>query len=316
VVDRHRGRSLRSRLATSVVELVTPRYLRRMTDSGFGPELAAAMARFEELAARRPPPAGTRTEAARIPVEGGTIGAEWVYGPGVGHRRRPVLLYLHGGGWFFGGLNTHRRMVARLSEAAGIPALAVDYRMVPAVTLGEVLADCLAAYRWLLDRGVPAGEVVIAGDSAGGHLTLATALGARRAGLPAPAALVGLSGVYDLDSAARAAHVNAVGDPAGMAALDLLLSGVLDGADPFDPALSPVRADLAGLPPVLLTAGSSEVLCSDAEELARLLAAAGVRCTLQVWERQVHVFQAFGRLVPESRRSVEDIGAFVRQSVR
>lgn len=310
VIEHRRRRSIRSRFVTILGERLTAPYLRKLADSTFGPDLAESMARLDALAGRVAPPGGTRTE----PVSVRGIGAEWVYGPGVPRGRASAILYLHGGGWFFGGLNSHRRLVARISQAAGIPALTVDYRMVPAVSLSEVVEDCVIAYRWLLDAGLRPGQIVIMGDSAGGHLTVAAALRARDEGLPVPASLVGLSGLYDLDTAAKSAHANASADAVSMAALTFLLEGALAGADAFDPALSPVRAQLAGLPPVLLTASSSEILYADSEDLARLLADAGVACTLHVWEHQLHVFQAFGHLLPESRRSIREIGEFVRRS--
>ena len=312
VINRYPDRSIRSRLATAAVERLAGPHLRRFADSTFGPELAAAMARVDVLARRL----GTPQHAQLEPTLVGEIPAEWVHGPGVPGLRTHVILYLHGGGWFFGGLNSHRRLVSRISQAASLPALALDYRMVPEVDLSEVLDDCVLAYRWLLrDLGLAPRNIVIMGDSAGAHLAVATTLRARNLGLPVPAAVVGLSGVYDLDTAAKAAHPNAVTDPVSMTALAFVLRSVLGNADASDPDLSPIRADLTGLPPFLLTASSSEVLLSDSMVLADRLAQAGVPCTLDVWERQLHVFQGLGNLLPEARRSIAAVGQFTNHAL-
>jgi acetyl esterase/lipase len=112
-------------------------------------------------------------------------------------------------------------------------------------------------------------------------------------GLPLPAALVGISGAYDLNPTGNAAHANATADPVLMAVVQILFVRVLAGADPDDPVISPARAELSGLPLVLLVASSSEILYRDSEDLTQLLASAGVACPLQVWDRQLHVFQAW-----------------------
>jgi acetyl esterase/lipase len=131
-----------------------------------------------------------------------------------------------------------------------------------------------------------------------------------------PAALVGISGVYDMDTASKAAHANAKLDPTGsLAALDWMMEAVLGGLDPTDPKVSPLRADLSGLPPTLLTVSASEIIYCDSEDLAHALVAAGVPCTLQSWAGQMHVFQALAPLVPEAKASIADIGAFVRAAL-
>jgi acetyl esterase/lipase len=311
-IDRRQGRSIRSRVLTATLDAAARPYLRKLPGSTFGPDLQARVARFDQLAAHVPPPRGTRIEA--MTIDG--LAAQWVHGAGVGPGRNRAILYLHGGGWILGGLNSHRSLASRLSTAAGIPVLALGYRMVPEVAFEQEVRDCAAGYRWLLARGVAPTDIVIMGDSAGGYLTVATALVARDAGQPMPAALVGLSGVYDLDMTGKAAHLNAANDPTGsLAALTFLVEAVVGDLDVTAPNVSPVRADLAGLPPTLLTVGSAEVIYADSEQLALQLAQAGVPCTLQVWDRQPHVFQAFGLLLPEARRSIAEVGTFVRTAI-
>lgn len=238
-------------------------------------------------------------------------------GPGAAPPRDKVILYLHGGGWISCGLNTHRRMVSAFSAASGVAALSVDYRMIPAVPFEREVEDCVAAYRWLLeDRGIDPAHIVIMGDSAGGHLTFATALRARDEGLPMPAALVALSPMLDMDLTSKLAHANMSLDPSDPGALlERLVEEHLGHLDLTDPAVSPVRADLAGLPPVLLTAGSTELLYCDSERMAHRLAEAGVPVTLQVWDRQLRVFQMFGPYLPESRAAIGALGAFVRDAL-
>lgn len=309
VVDRHTARSLRSRVLNAATKRAVIRALTRL-ERDFGPETFDRLRRLDEFAARRARPVrGTRTEPVTL-ADG--VRAEWVHGPGVPAARDRAILYLHGGGWVTCGLNTHRQLIARISAASGVPALAVDYRMFPAVSFGQEAEDCLAGYRWLLDSGAAAEHVTIMGDSAGGHLTFATALLARDRGLPLPAGLVGISGCYDLDLATKRSHANARLAPVEMRALERLVGAITEGLDVADPSVSPLRADLAGLPPALLTASYSEVLYDDSERLAHRLDAAGVPCMLRTYDQQLHVFQAFGMLLPEARASVTAIGAWVR----
>jgi acetyl esterase/lipase len=314
-VVHHRTRSVRSRILTAAAQRAAKPYLNRLVRA---PHLQTqslqSLARLDALAAWVPAPRGTFAEPTTVRAhDGSSLAAEWVHGPGVPPLRTRIVLYLHGGGWLFGGLNSHRALISRISAACGIPALLLDYRMVPQVSFDLEVEDCIAGYRWLLSLGVQPGNVVIMGDSAGGHLALATALRTRGQRLPMPGALVGLSGIYDMSTAGKSAHINAHRDPSGtMAALEWMMQVALGDSDPACPELSPVHADLRGLPPTLLMVSSSEVTYCDSELLAKLLAAAGVPCTLHVWHDQLHVFQALGRLVPEALRAITQIGEFVR----
>ncbi|MEO5875905.1 MAG: alpha/beta hydrolase [Streptosporangiaceae bacterium] len=309
VIEKHGKASWRSRaLAAGVKNLVRP----ALSRASAGPVDYERAASFDRLARRFKPPRGTHVTSVRL--DG--FGAEWVHGPGVGKDRSQVILYFHGGGWISCGLNTHRRMIARLSAAAGVPAFSVDYRMIPEVTFSEEVLDCLAAYEWLLDQGTAAADIVIAGDSAGGYLAFATALLARTAELPMPAAIVALSPMLDMDLTDKLAHANSKLDPTNVGLLlSTFISEICADLDLKDPRVSPIHADLRGLPPVFITAGSTELLACDAEIMAKRLAAAGVPCTLQLWDQQLHVFQMFGELLPESRTGTAEIGAFVRRAL-
>ncbi|NEA29867.1 alpha/beta hydrolase [Actinomadura bangladeshensis] len=255
------------------------------------------------------PPRGTGVAA----VKGLGCGAEWVRGPGVPTGSRRVILYFHGGGFVACGLRTHRRMIARISQAAGMPVLSVAYRMQPRVPIQTSIDDCVGAYRWLL-RTYDADDIVIAGDSAGGYLAFMAPLHALREGLPRPAGIAALSPFADLDIAPKTAHANAALDPFIPAhRLWDMVRTCFPGAEPTDPWLSPVHADLTGLPPVLIQAGAIEVLLGDAELMAERLGAADVPCTLQIWEGQVHVFQVFADISREGLTAIKEIGAFARR---
>lgn len=309
VIERHAQASLRARALSAGARAVSRRLLSRVPAGPIDYRRAAAL---DRLAGRVPPPRGTRVR----PVKLDGFAAEWVHGRGVGADRSKVILYFHGGGWIACGLNTHRRMIARFSEAAGIPALSVDYRMLPDVTFAEEALDCLSAYSWLLEEGVDPGNIVMSGDSAGGYMTFATALLAREAGLPMPAALIALSPMIDMDLTAKAAHPAAALDAFSvMPLLDVFIEEILGGLDPLDPTVSPINADLTGLPPTYICCSSSEVLVSDAETMARRLAEAGVPATLQTWAGQLHVFQMFGGLLPESKAAIDAYGDWVRTAL-
>ncbi|MGN6189837.1 MAG: alpha/beta hydrolase [Conexibacter sp.] len=245
--------------------------------------------------------------------------AEWVRGPRAlgasAHRDdRAVVLYLHGGGYIFGSPRTHRNLVSRLSHVTGLPVLSLDYRLPPVATLPAPIEDALAAYRHLLDEGHAPERIVVAGDSAGGHLALALGLHAAEGGLPQPAALVLLSPWTDLGMTGASFTRNADVDPflPGIA-LHRAARVALNGADPADWRSSPLFAPAelyAQLPPTLLQAGSTEVLLDDAIRTAERLATAGVKTELQVYERQPHVVPLWAG-TPEARAALREIGRFV-----
>jgi acetyl esterase/lipase len=254
-------------------------------------------------------PRGTKVAGVR----GLACAAEWVRAAGVPGDSRQVILYFHGGGFVACGLRTHRRLVARISAAAGMPVLSVAYRMPPRTTIETTILDCVEAYRWLLDQGYAADDVVVAGDSAGGYLSFAMPLHALRDGLPRPAGIAALSPFTDLDIDLKVAHANAALDPFIPAPrMRDMVRVCFPGVELTDPWLCPVHADLHGLPPTLIQVGSVEVLRGDAELMAERLGAADVPCTLQIWEGQMHVFQIFADLCREGLAAIEEIGAFAR----
>lgn len=250
-------------------------------------------------------PGGTRRE--RVLFNG--FDAEVVTGPSA-VPAAGLMVHLHGGGFVAGGLRSHRGLAARLSEASAVPVLNVAYRRLPRATLSTTIADCLAAYRWALEKAADPGSIVLSGDSAGGYLAFAVAQHAAGEGLPPPAAIVALSPWLDLECRESAAHPDPAGDPFVSARqLGRVGSWLLREGEVHPP---PWDGDLSGLPPVLIQVGSREVLRCDAERLSSQLTAHGVQHELQIWQNQVHVFQIFAGILPEGLAAITEIGAFVR----
>jgi acetyl esterase/lipase len=231
-----------------------------------------------------------------------------------------VIVYLHGGAFVVGGRFLHRSLMSRIADATRSALVAVDYRQLPHHPVSASIADGLAAYRHVLDSGVPAEKVVIMGDSAGGYLTFQVALAAEAAGLPMPAGLVAMSPLIDFDGTAKveadSAETCAV-FPAncfdGLAQVVLRASRRAGEAHALPDA--PSRAALHGLPRSLIQASTAEMVHPDAESMAAALTAAGVPCELQVWDHQVHVFQAAAGFLPEADQALAEIADFVDEVV-
>jgi len=246
-------------------------------------------------------------------LEDVTVGgrpAQWVRVTGA--REDRTILYLHGGGYVMGSLNTHRELMARLSRSTQARVLGLDYRLAPEDPFPAAVDDAEAAYRWLLEQGAPAAAILIAGDSAGGGLAVATLLRVRDAALPLPAGAVLFSPWTDLTASGESIQTRADTDP--MIAPDGIreTAALYHGAsDPRDPFVSPLFADLTGLPPLLVQAGDDEILLDDATRLAANAARDGVSAELQIWPGAFHVFQAIPSL-PEASEALERVGEFAR----
>ncbi|MBL1073392.1 alpha/beta hydrolase [Nocardia sp. 2] len=265
---------------------------------------------INNLAKLRPGPQGVEREQVQL----NGFRMEIVRPAGARRALRDgAVMYMHGGGFFLCGLDTHRPVVAAIARRTGLPVVSVEYRQLPETDIAGGVDDCLTAYRWLLQHGVDASRIVFAGDSAGGYMTFATALRARDAGLPVPAGLVGLCPALDLDCAEKRAHPNYHRD--ALIPLSALESVVKLGAERdgrLDPGMSPVNAALVGLPPTLLIIAEDEVLRRDSEIMAQRLAASGVPATLEIWRGQVHAFMAIFPSMPESRAALAHVAQFVR----
>ena len=245
-------------------------------------------------------------------LDAGGVPAAWVEAPGADQGR--TMLYLHGGGYVIGSIDTHRELAGRLSQAAAARVLIIDYRLAPEHPYPAAVEDAVAAYRWLLADGAVPGRTVVAGDSAGGGLTVATMLALREAGDPLPAAGVCLSPWVDMEGIGDSMTGKADVDPmVRHEGLVRMASLYLNGADPRTPLAAPLYADLKGLPPLLIHVGTAETLLDDAIRLAERARAAGVEVTFESWDDMIHVWHLFAPLLPEGQQAVERVGAYVRE---
>ncbi|WOF23937.1 alpha/beta hydrolase [Microbacterium betulae] len=241
----------------------------------------------------------------------GGVSGLWADGEGPG-----VLLYLHGGGYTLGSAGGYGQLAASLARAAGVALFSADYRLAPEHPHPAALEDALAAYRGVLDSGVRASDVVVAGDSAGGGLTIALLVAIRDAGLDAPAAAVVLSPWVDLSLSGPTVASKAAADPSlDEKGLSNAARHYLAGADPETPTASPLFADLTGLPPLLIEVGEAEILLSDATRLAAAAGEAGVDVRLHVWPGMVHDWAVFAFMLGEGRELIAEVGGFVRTRV-
>ena len=248
------------------------------------------------------------------PVVANGVNAAWISAPGAADDR--AVLYLHGGGYIMGSLNTHRDMMGRISRAAQTRVLGLDYRLAPEHPFPAAVDDTVAGYRFLLDQGLPSARLAIAGDSAGGALTLAALVAGRDAGLPMPAAAVCLSPFLDLEGTGESITTRADVDPiATPEVIDVWAKAYLAGADPRTPLANPLYADLAGLPPLLIQVGDHEVLLDDSTRLAERAQAAGVQVKLEIWPEMIHRWHSYAAVLPEGQQAIEDIGAFLREQI-
>ena len=242
------------------------------------------------------------------PVTAGGVPAEWATPADAG---KGVILYLHGGGYCLGSISSSRNFAARLALATKRRALVLAYRLAPENPFPAALDDAVAAYRWLMAQGTAAGDIVIAGDSAGGGLAAATLLALRDAGTPLPAGAVCLSPWFDLALTGGSVQSKAAADPILDAATLTCYASAYAGQTPLTtPLLSPLYADLGGLPPLLIQVGTDEILLDDAVRFAERARQAGVSVTLTEWAGLFHVFQIISFL-PESKRAMAQIAAFV-----
>lgn len=254
-------------------------------------------------------------------VDTGGVPAELVVAPGA--DAGSVVLYLHGGAFVIGSARIYREQSARLSRATGYSVLTLDYRLAPEHPFPAALDDTLAALRWLREaRGIPAGRIVVAGDSAGGNLALAALISMRENGEPMPAVGVLISPWVDLECSGETMLTNA--DPRHLAQRSSLLDNAatyLGGQDPRQPLASPIYADLSGLPPLLIQAGAAETLLADARNLASRAESAGVDVQFEEWDGMIHEWHLLAALLPENdplpeaEAAIEGIARFIRERV-
>ncbi|MEO5952317.1 MAG: alpha/beta hydrolase [Chloroflexia bacterium] len=251
-------------------------------------------------------------EVESIDADG--VPCEWVWVAGA--DRAKVLFFVHGGGFTSGSCVTHRDLASRLSLASGLSALLPGYRLAPEHPFPAGLEDVVAVYRWLLASGFDSTYIAFGGDSAGGNLALAALLSLRDTDAPMPAALALLSPWLDLTFTGES-MISRESVDIGITKVDLLRSrahyiGSDDGADRL---MSPLFADLSGLPPMLIHAGDNEILLSDSERLVEKAHDAGVDATLKVWPGMRHVFHGDAATVTEAQQAIDEIGVFLAAKV-
>jgi acetyl esterase/lipase len=280
------------------------------TLGAWGPETSLDEMRrgWDDLFANVKLTVGARTEK----VDAGGVKAEWITAPGAAADR--LILYLHGGGYVLGSIDSHRDMCERLSRAAQARVLALDYRLAPEHPFPAAVEDATAAYRWLLQQGIKPKRIAISGDSAGGGLTFATLLALKQADDPMPACATPLSPWVDLEGLGDSMTSKAAEDP--MVQRDLIEQmgkTYVQNGDLRDPLAAPLYGDLRGLPPLLIQVGSRETLLDDAVRVAENAKKAGVEVDLDVWEGQIHVWQIFASRLDEGEEAIQRLGAFVRK---
>ena len=255
-------------------------------------------------------PAFTTQLPVNLGADGG-LPALWVSARNA--SREKVILYLHGGGYFFGSPRTHGAMLARLSELTGMSCLLPDYRKAPENLFPAAVDDAVVAYQYLLDRGYAPENIVLGGDSAGGGLAFALLHVICSRNLPRPAAVFGFSPWADLTLSGGTLRSNARVEailPAER--LPEIVTGYLGDADPSDPRASPIFGDFTGAPPVLIQVGDREILLDDSRRLGAALQAQGVAATVDIWPDVPHVWQIFQGQLRQADQALEKIAAFFK----
>jgi monoterpene epsilon-lactone hydrolase len=246
-----------------------------------------------------------------VPVIANSIPSEWLIPEGASPDR--VVLYIHGGAWFMGSATTHRAFVSQLANASKVRFLFINYRLAPEDPFPAGLDDCVTAYEWLMQNGIKPNRIVVAGDSAGGNLTLALLVALRDRGRPLPSGAVALSPATDLaftgESVKTRLHLDPIFSHGGP---NNIIQDYITSHDPLDPLISPLYADLHGLPPLLIHVGDHEILLDDSVRFGEKAVAAGVQTTTVVWPEMFHVFQLFSPFLPEARRAIKEIAGFIR----
>lgn len=251
-------------------------------------------------------PRGVTIETVQIE----DIPAEWLIPDETSKQR--AMLYLHGGGFATSSINTHRAMAGRIAKAGKVSGLIIDYRLAPEHPYPAALEDTVSAYQWLLDQGIESRNIVLAGDLAGCALMLSALTVLRDRKTPLPSVVVCLSPLIDMEGTGETVTTNADRDPWLTAQGKEIFRHYIGGNEPKDPLISPLYADLTGLPPLSITVGSDEIMLSDATRLADHAREVGVDVQITVWEDMWHVFPFFTPIVPEASRAIKRSGKLSR----
>ena len=244
-------------------------------------------------------------------VDANGVSAEWSVTPHADPAC--VILFLHGGGYVSGSLASHRPLATEVGRVCRARTLALEYRLAPEYPFPAAIEDAVAGYRFLLSCGIEPRHIAVAGDSAGGGLTLALMVSARDAGLPQPACGWCISPWVDLECLGASMTSKAEVDPLIQKPyLEELAKAYLNGADPRSALAAPMYANLKGLAPLLIQVGSAETLLDDAVRLANVAGAADVVVTLEIWPDMIHAWPLFHQQLTAGRHAIASAGAFIR----
>ena len=275
------------------------------------PDVAKARALAARTAMKPRIPSGWRIRPVSTPRPG-----EWVERVDAATAPRRTILFLHGGGYYFCSPETHRSITLALATGAEARVFVPDYRLAPEHRFPAAIEDAVAAYRDLLATGTPAARIVIAGDSAGGGLALATLLSLRDAGDSLPAAAVLFSPWTDLAATGASLRANDKSDPMFWGDTVAQAARIYLGeTSPSNPLASPLYAELKGLPPLFIQASDSEVLLDDSTRLAEKATRAGIAVSFRAWHRLPHVWQFFTPFLPEARQALAETADFIKRAV-
>ncbi len=279
-------------------------------DAGETPDIAAMRRRngfLENVVANVPPKARFRN-LDEAPVDG-----EWMSFPDNPPRR--TLLYIHGGSFVLGRSAVHNALIVNITREADADAFVLDYRLAPEHPFPSGIEDVKTAYRWLIARGTDPSQVAIVADSAGGSLALGALVSLRDEGFPLPAATALLSPWVDMTLSGNSVLTNLDSDPivSSLEAMNVVVRLYLQGRSTEEPLASPLFADLTGLPPTLIHVGAPEVLRDDGTRLAQSLRDAGCKAWCDVYPRMPHGWHALGTRIPETQRSITEIGEFLKE---
>lgn len=255
---------------------------------------------------------GCDTQVDVTSVDANGVLAEWVAAPNANDNS--AVLFLHGGAYISGSIESNRELAARISKSTRSRVLNIEYRLAPENPFLAAVEDATDAYRWVLDQGIDPAQIAIAGASAGGGLTVAALVSFRDSGSPMPACAVCISPWVDLECIGETMTSKAGVDP--MIQRDGLVGIAniyLNGPDPRTPLAAPLHVDLTGLPPTLVLVGTWETLLSDSTRLVEKAESAGVDVTLEQWDEMIHVWPIYAPVLPEGQQAIDRIGEFVRQ---
>lgn len=267
--------------------------------------------RLKKLTDMAPVPRGVKYES--VSCDG--VPAEWATPDNLQHPG--VVLFLHGGAYVAGSIETHRAMVGRIAKASRTKCLSIEYGLAPERPFPHGINDAVKAYHWLINKGYDHKKIVICGDSAGGGLTVATLVKLRDEGAPQPAAGVAMSPWLDLLCLGDSGIKLAKEDPMLTRESGLIYAKLYGTEhDLKHPHISPLYTDPKGLPPLLIQVSSSEILLDDTTRFEKKAREAGVHIEVEYWPKMVHVWQAFSPYLPEAKRALNKMGAFIEKKTR